>query len=99
MGGHKGEAYQNVLLRNSGCDDRGDEHALVVSEAHYLHSLHRVPYEQRDDGRLGVAGVEARVLEGLLGVAGDFPEILPALGLGNHYVQGLGCGRYCGRSH
>ena len=46
-----------------------------------------------------MAGVEPGVLEGLLCVAGDLPEVLAALGLFYHDVQGLGCGSRGGRRH
>ena len=99
MGGHQREADKHVLFGHGGCDDRGDEHAGFVGQFDYGHGLEGVAHEERDDGGLGVADVETVVLECLMGVLGELPKVLDALGLLLHDVEGLAGGCHGGGRH
>ena len=89
VGGHEGEADERLVARHGGRDDGGHEDAVDQQVVGDGEGLHVVADEERDDGRLGVAYLEAQVLEGLEGVALIVPQGGVALGFAAHDVQGL----------
>ena len=99
MGGHKREAYDDGIFRNCGRNDRSDEHTLVQGQFHGRQALLHVPYEERDDGGLGMPNVESSCPEALVGTAGKVPEMIQALGLRLHDVEGRADGCHICRRH
>ena len=97
VGGHEGHADEGLVARHRRGDDGGDEDAVLEQLVGDGEGLGVVADEEGDDGGLGVAHLEAEVLEGLVGIALVVPEGHVALRLAAHDAQGFEHRRRAGR--
>ena len=96
---HQGEAHDDGVFGHGRRDDGRDEDAFVEGHLHGGQAFLEIAHEERDDGRLGMADVEAAGLEFGVGVAGQVPEMREALGFVEHDVDGPTHGGHVGRRH
>ena len=89
VGSHEAEADKRVVRCNGRRNDGIDKDALVQQVTGDGKRLVVVTDEQGDDGRLGMSNLTTHVTESLKRLAGECPEVLLALRLGNKDVDGL----------
>lgn len=86
--GHEAETDKGIVGGDGGRDNGVDEDAVFKEVMRDGKGLIVITNKERNDGRGGVADLKAAALEALKGHVGKFPQVLPALRLFLHNIQG-----------